>query len=302
MDAPIITFNISAAAMSTIGGSELYQNHRYDGTDNSRRAGEALSSARSRKMGKGYTYVVTCDVRAADVIWDYCSTVGQTFCMEADPETRRDGRALLAARDLIAKAIAATGWTAPTDASPSQPPAGAAEEQPQQRKPEQPEVPELMSQTRARQEAAKRNARGEVELGTTAVAAPYPPESWGGEEEGWVVTLVPTGDHSTPSFERRNHTPLRDGKNWSGKPGEFALLGGVGEPVRTWADMRWALAEQLKRYLSRFPDPAGAVDDALAEKVAALVVGDHYVVPGTVVLTREHVLKYVELARAKTHA
>lgn len=85
-----------------------------------------------------------------------------------------------------------------------------------------------------------------------------------------------------------------------GAPGEYVLIGGPGEPTRTWEDMRLALSGQLQRHLNRFPDPAGEVDDALAYRAASLITGDHYAVPGTVALTREHALRYVALARQRS--
>lgn len=127
MDIPEITFNVSGTAHSVMSGSELMQRpERYDGTEEGIRAGETLMAAPSRKMGKGYTLVVTLDVVAASVVWEYCHDVGSTFCMESDPETRRDGRALLEVRDRVEKAIAATGWTPPTLTARAQPPAPAA--------------------------------------------------------------------------------------------------------------------------------------------------------------------------------
>jgi hypothetical protein len=289
---PTITFPVSGAAISTISGSELMQRpERYDGTPAAIRAGNALNTAPSRKYGKGYAVIVTTDVEAASVIWEYCDSVGSTFAMETEPETRADGRALLAVRDRVEREIVKAGCPAPTQQQRSLPPAPAPAAE-----------PELMSQVTARRTAEQRNARGDVLTGTVAIATTWPEDAWGGEEEGWWVKLVPTGDGSTPSHERRNHTPLRDGKTLSGKPGEYALMGGKGEPVRTWADMRWALADQMKRYLSRFPDPAGAVDDALAQRVAALIVGDHYVHPATVIVTREQLLKYVAVVREQAGA
>lgn len=290
MDMPTVTFTVSGQALSVISGSELMQRpERYDGTPAAVRAGEALNTAPTRKYGRGYAAVVTLDVEAASVVWEYCDSVGTTFSMESDPETRADGRALLTVRDRVERAIVNRGCPAPTQQQRSLPPAPPAE-------------PELMSQVAARRAAEQRNARGEVELGTVAIATTYPPDAWGGEEEGWQVVLVPTQDGSTPGMQRRNYVPLRDAKGWSGAGGEYALLGSVGEPSRTWADMRWALADQMTRYLAQFPDPAGPVDDELARRVAALIVGDHYVHPATVRIQRFHLLKYVEVARAQAGA
>lgn len=282
MDMPTVTFTVSGQALSVISGSELMQRpHLYDGTPAAVRAGEALNTAPTRKYGRGYARVVTCDVEAASVIWEYCDDTGTTLSAESEPETRADGRALLIVRDRIARAIVNRGCPPPTQTQRSRPPAPEPE-------------PELMSQVAARRAAEQRNARGEVEIGTVAIATTYPEDAWGGEEEGWQVKLVPTQDGSTPALARRNYAPLRDAKGWSGAGGEYALMGGKGEPTRTWADMRVALADQMKRYLARFPFPDVVVDDGLAERVAALITGDQYVHPATVVVTREQLLKYVK--------
>lgn len=276
---PTIRFNVSGVARSTISGSELMQRpHLYDGSPEAVRAGEALNTAAARKMGSGYTYLVTCDVAAAAVIRDYCETVGQTFVGELDAETKRDGRALLAVAERIRLATARTGWT----------PEGKAKQE-----------PVLLSEPGARREKDRRNAAGEVATGHVAIAQPFPPDAWGGEEDGWLVVEVPAPGGGDPVRDRRNLAALKDSKHWSDRPTSYALMGSIGEPVRTHEDMRLALSGQLQRYLNRFPDPAGPVDDALAYRTASLIVGDHYVHPCSVMVQRGHLLDYVELARAR---
>lgn len=159
--------------------------------------------------------------------------------------------------------------------------------------------PVLMRQQAAYAEADRRNAAGETDRGCVAEAQPYPPDAWDGDEEGWRVVEVAAEGGADPVRARRNTTPLHDPKNWSGKDTEYALMAGMGEPVRTWEDMRLALSSQLHRYLQRFPDPAGAVDDALAYRVASLIVGDHYQHPGTVLIARGHLLAYVAVVRKR---
>jgi hypothetical protein len=96
--------------------------------------------------------------------------------------------------------------------------------------------------------------------------------------------------------ERRNPAPLRDPR-WTGADREYAVAAGRGEPTRTPADMRDALAAQLVRYFGQHPDPAGPVAAGLAAETAARIVADHYRHPTTVALTRLHLLAYVHAAR-----
>jgi hypothetical protein len=105
-----VTFSVSGTAMTIMEGSELIQRpHLYNGEDSGIRAGKALQQATSRRVGKtGRSHEVTCDREAAEVIRDYCETVGQTFAGEGgidQRETRADGRALLAVADRIAAAL-----------------------------------------------------------------------------------------------------------------------------------------------------------------------------------------------------
>lgn len=55
---------------------------------------------------------------------------------------------------------------------------------------------ELMSQTEARQLAAKLMEKDLIPDGLIAIAVPYPYNSWGGSEQGWTVAYVVT-DRST---------------------------------------------------------------------------------------------------------
>jgi hypothetical protein len=56
------------------------------------------------RAGRGWSYKVTTTPEAAAVISDYCRIVGETFLMETEPETRADGRALMAVVDAIDRA------------------------------------------------------------------------------------------------------------------------------------------------------------------------------------------------------
>lgn len=105
-----ITFGVSGTAMSQVEGSELYQRPQlYDGgSPDSMRAGKALQLARGRRQGKGYSYTITCDVQAAEVIREYFQTQGEIVLGNADgAEDRREGRAYLAAAERIAAAAKA---------------------------------------------------------------------------------------------------------------------------------------------------------------------------------------------------
>lgn len=108
----LVTVRVSGKSMSTIEGSELYQSPELytSPTDADHaaaiRAGIALNAAHGRRAGRGWTYVVELDVAAAEIVRGYCATVGETFAMESEPDTRADGRALLATADGIAAAIA----------------------------------------------------------------------------------------------------------------------------------------------------------------------------------------------------
>lgn len=92
-----IRIRISGTAFSTMQGSELYSSpERYDrGSEGSRDACAALQAAKRVAVGYGYSYWVELTKAAAETIAEYCHTVGETFAMEADRETRAEGRALL---------------------------------------------------------------------------------------------------------------------------------------------------------------------------------------------------------------
>jgi hypothetical protein len=103
---------------------------------------------------------------------------------------------------------------------------------------------------------------------------------------------------SPADTERQNPRPLRAApwRGHNGHPEEWVPLGGRGEPTRTPEDMRWAMAGRISSYLGRFPDPGVTVDDVLALRTATLIVRDHYTVPCTVMLMRDHLLAYVRTA------
>lgn len=90
------TFRISGAAMGMIEGSELYQRpERYAPGQGPLDANAALHAAFGRRQGKGWSYEVTVSEAGAQVIRDYCQTVGETLGMERDEHARREARALL---------------------------------------------------------------------------------------------------------------------------------------------------------------------------------------------------------------
>lgn len=99
-----VTFPISGKAFGVIEGSEIYYNPvKYDGgSQGARDAYEALQHPLGRPRGKGWTYLVTTTPEGAATIEHYCRTVGETFAMETEAETRADGRALLVVADRIA--------------------------------------------------------------------------------------------------------------------------------------------------------------------------------------------------------
>lgn len=100
---PFLGFTVSGTAMSTMEGSELMSDAvKYDGgTPGAHDALAALRAAPSRPAGKGRTYKVHVTRDGAEVIEDYCRTVGETFAYETEPETRAEGRALLKVADRI---------------------------------------------------------------------------------------------------------------------------------------------------------------------------------------------------------
>lgn len=106
-----LTFRVSGSAMSTMQGSELTNNPvAYDGgSRGARDAYESLTHAHGKPCGKGWTYTVTTTRDGAAVIEDYCRTVGETFAMETEPETKAEGRALLLVADRVARLLAPVG-------------------------------------------------------------------------------------------------------------------------------------------------------------------------------------------------
>lgn len=101
-----VTFPVSDTAMSQIQGSELYgRPHMYDSGQATLDASAALHSARRVRRGRGTSHLVTASPAAAEVIRDYCATVGEGFTMEDEPETRADGRALMKVAQTIAGAL-----------------------------------------------------------------------------------------------------------------------------------------------------------------------------------------------------
>ena len=103
-----ITFTVSGKAMGVIHGSEIYLDPaKYDDTDPAvALASSALRRAESRRRGKGWSFVITCEPEAAEVIRDFCATVGQSYLGGSDdPEARAEGRALFTAEERIRAAI-----------------------------------------------------------------------------------------------------------------------------------------------------------------------------------------------------
>jgi hypothetical protein len=90
---------ISAQAMSTIEGSEIYYDPvKYDGgSQGAVDAQKAFRNAEAVKFGRGTSYVVLTTEEGAKTIADYCQTVGETFAGETEAKTKRDGRVLLTA-------------------------------------------------------------------------------------------------------------------------------------------------------------------------------------------------------------
>lgn len=103
-----VGFRVSGVSMSTIEGSELYSSpQRYDGgTQGAKDIHMALHTARRSRRGKGWSYFLTTTREGAQTLENYCRTVGETFAGETEPETRAEGRALLATADQITKALA----------------------------------------------------------------------------------------------------------------------------------------------------------------------------------------------------
>ncbi len=102
-----VRFGISGKAMVTIQGSEIfYDPVKYDGgTPGARDIYTALRGAVHRRNGRGFVYTVTTTRAGAETLQAYCWTVGTTFLMETDPETRADGRALVKVHDTIKRVL-----------------------------------------------------------------------------------------------------------------------------------------------------------------------------------------------------
>lgn len=49
----------------------------------------------------------------------------------------------------------------------------------------------LLTQTEARAEARRLNEAGDHPEGMVNIAQPVPAQSWGGQERGWTVALIP---------------------------------------------------------------------------------------------------------------
>jgi hypothetical protein len=96
-------FQVSGQAMSMMEGSELMLDPvKYDGgTIGAHHAYSALIHAPGRRCGKGWTYTVDVTRLGAEVIEDYCRTVGDGLTGDGDPENHSDGRALLVVADRI---------------------------------------------------------------------------------------------------------------------------------------------------------------------------------------------------------
>jgi hypothetical protein len=92
--------------MLVIQGSELSIDPvKYDGgSQGARDAFNAVTSARVRTNGRGRLYTVTTTRAGAEIILDYCDTVGSTF-LGAEPDERADGRALLRVAATIRHAL-----------------------------------------------------------------------------------------------------------------------------------------------------------------------------------------------------
>lgn len=97
--------------------------------------------------------------------------------------------------------------------------------------------------------------------------------------------------------ERNNLAAIPNGKNWTGSPFEYAVFGGPGEPTRTAADMRIAVADLIERYLALYPFDV-RVDQPEIVIAADMITRDHYAVPGPVAITRAHLRKYVDVVHA----
>lgn len=106
-----VTFLISGKAMDLIEGSSMYQQDSETDSAANREAHRALHDSIPRRVGKGWTNIVTTTLEGAEEIRWYCATVGSTFTMEPDPEMRAEGRALLKVAERVREELAKHGWT-----------------------------------------------------------------------------------------------------------------------------------------------------------------------------------------------
>lgn len=88
---------------------------------------------------------------------------------------------------------------------------------------------------------------------------------------------------------------------WTGASGEMAVLVSRGEPNRSDLQMEQAVAEQVQMYLVHHASWVGANPVLIALSVQ--LIAEDYITDqlGTrkVALTREHLLAYVQVAKAK---
>lgn len=92
---------------------------------------------------------------------------------------------------------------------------------------------------------------------------------------------------------------MRD-PNWTGVDGETAIAVSRGEPRRSDVEMQQAVFDQIQRYLAGLAAEVAA-GDFVVSMTSQLIAQDHIEPDGAqgVWLTREHLLKYVEVARTK---
>lgn len=98
-----------------------------------------------------------------------------------------------------------------------------------------------------------------------------------------------------------NISTVKDPK-WTGAVGETAILVSRGEPNRSNLQMEQAVADQARRYLAQFSqNHTDAPSDVVLALAVQLIATDYIKPPGirTLRLTREHLLKYVEVAEKK---
>jgi len=102
---------------------------------------------------------------------------------------------------------------------------------------------------------------------------------------------VPVG----PAEVRRNRVALPAAKHWSGSDHDLAVIGGPGEPTRTAADMRVAVADLIERYLARWPFGRPVHQEAIVIASAA-IVADRYPHPCSFSVTRAVLRIYLDNA------